>query len=105
MSLENTLDLVFFCPHAVGFVPMNLRSANRTIRKLDIGDAFQLSPAGFSVHLPEPSTLADRRADSNDLYVLDPADNLEMHQPVPLSPTNLHQNYEQPLVLPQLIQR
>src|SRR5579863_1525875 len=82
--IENPLDLVFFRPNPVGFIPVDFRMAYRTIRKLHLGCTFQLPPACLAVGLPQPLTFADCFAGSDQLYIGDSSDDFEMHASAPL---------------------
>jgi hypothetical protein len=69
----------------VRFVPVDFRMAYRTIRELDIGSAFQFSPATLAVSSPQTLSLADSFAGRNQLNTRDATSNFEVHRAAPLN--------------------
>jgi hypothetical protein len=73
------LILNFFLPDAGIFLPVKLRSRNRTIRECDVREAFPLAPPTFSIEFTQSRKLADAAANRECLYVRFVAADLEKH--------------------------
>jgi hypothetical protein len=78
-SVQKPLDLHAPFPDAVGFVPVKLSIAYRTIGKANPGHTLELAPATSTILPPKSLDLPDPEPDGHDLDGLDLSYDLEIH--------------------------
>jgi len=59
---------------------MQFRQAYSTASQANMSNPFQLSPATFSIHLPQPRKIPNLSINSNGLDLRNLADDFEVHQ-------------------------
>ena len=76
---ERFLELDFFFPDAMCFVPVQLSPTNRTIRKSNRRDSLHLAPLACSVLSVESPSISDAASGCDDVNVLNSSDQFEAH--------------------------
>jgi len=77
--VQNPLDLKFFLPDAMRFVPVNFSRANCIIWQTYRGNPFHFSPSACTIHFLKPANNPNGIANGYRLHIREVTQNLKLH--------------------------